>query len=379
MTDVAAVEAFPPGEYLRDELEARGWTQTEFAEILGRPVRLVNEILAGKRGITPDTAREIGAALGTSPMLWLNLEAAYRLYSSPDPVPSRIARQARIRERFAVREMVKRQWIESSKNPEILEAQIQRFFGIADLDEVPRLPHAAKKTGYPNDLNPAQLAWLFRVKQLADAIPTQPYSAKALRAAIPELRALLLSPEGVREVPQILASCGVRFVVIEHVTSSKIDGVCLWLDNKSPVIGMSLRLDRIDNFWFVLRHEIEHVLNKHGRDEAIIDSESEAGGLRNQGNAGEEEELIANQAAADFCVPSDEMDDFILRHDPLFREGNVVDFARRIRVHPGLVVGQLQKKTGRWNLFRSHLVKVRHLITSVALVDGYGQTIPLVS
>src|SRR5579862_7827246 len=105
MTDVAMAEVFPPGEFLRDELEARGWTQTEFAEILGRPVRLVNEIIAGKRGITPETAKELAAALGTSAMMWLNLEAAYRLHHNQEPVPSRIARQARLREKFAVHEM----------------------------------------------------------------------------------------------------------------------------------------------------------------------------------------------------------------------------------------------------------------------------------
>ena len=48
MNDVTVAEVFPPGEFLRDELEARGWTQTEFAEILGRPPRLVNEIIAGR-------------------------------------------------------------------------------------------------------------------------------------------------------------------------------------------------------------------------------------------------------------------------------------------------------------------------------------------
>ena len=45
-------EIFPPGEFLREELEARNWSQTELAEIMGRPVRLINEIIAGKKAIT---------------------------------------------------------------------------------------------------------------------------------------------------------------------------------------------------------------------------------------------------------------------------------------------------------------------------------------
>ena len=274
--------------------------------------------------------------------------------------------------------MIKRNWIEPSKDPEVLEAQVMRFFGISSIDETPKLAHAAKKTGYPDELGGAQLAWLFRVKQLAEAMPMKPYSAKGLRQAIPELGALLLSPEGVQQVPRILANCGVHFVIVEHVVSSKIDGVCFWLDGKAPVIGMSLRLDKIDNFWFVLRHEIEHVLKRHGRGLAIVDFDSERSATTLSPEATDPED-IANYAGADFCVPDLEMADFILRNDPLFSKAKVLDFARRMQVHPGIVVGQLQKRTGRWDLLRAYLVKVRHLISPTAMTDGYGQTIPMVS
>lgn len=73
---VRPAEVFPPGEFLREELDGRGWTQADFAEILGRPPRLVNEIIQGKRRITPETANRLAAALGTSPEFWLHLEAS---------------------------------------------------------------------------------------------------------------------------------------------------------------------------------------------------------------------------------------------------------------------------------------------------------------
>jgi len=73
-------EAFPPGEYLRDELEERGWTVTEFASIIGLPVQAVSEILNAKKSITPDTALSLSEALGTSAELWLNLQTAYHLH-----------------------------------------------------------------------------------------------------------------------------------------------------------------------------------------------------------------------------------------------------------------------------------------------------------
>jgi len=79
MIERTPAEVFPPGEFLRDELDARGWTQGEFAEIISRPPRLVNEIIAGERGITAETAREFSAAFGTSAQLWQNLETSYQL------------------------------------------------------------------------------------------------------------------------------------------------------------------------------------------------------------------------------------------------------------------------------------------------------------
>src|SRR4051794_23823689 len=91
--DFHPAEAFAPGEFLRDELEARGWTQAQFAKILGRPFQLVNEIINGRKRITEQTALEIAAALGTTAKVWLNLENTYRLHKARTPDP-RIAARA---------------------------------------------------------------------------------------------------------------------------------------------------------------------------------------------------------------------------------------------------------------------------------------------
>ena len=78
MTTVVA-EAFPPGEYIKDEIEARGWTQRDLARVLGRSEPKVSELINGKRAVTVQTARELAAAFGTSAEVWLNLEAQWRL------------------------------------------------------------------------------------------------------------------------------------------------------------------------------------------------------------------------------------------------------------------------------------------------------------
>ncbi len=87
---------FPPGAFLREELEARGWTQAELAEILGRPIQTINQIVNGKKEITPATAIELSAALGTSPEFWLNLEVAYQLAKAA-PADPEIAQRAKRR------------------------------------------------------------------------------------------------------------------------------------------------------------------------------------------------------------------------------------------------------------------------------------------
>lgn len=84
-------EVFTPGEFIRDELEARGWSQTHLAAILGCSLHLVNEILSGQRAITPEMARGLGEAFGTDPQFWLNLESAYRLSLVPSKDAERIA------------------------------------------------------------------------------------------------------------------------------------------------------------------------------------------------------------------------------------------------------------------------------------------------
>ena len=129
MGERVVAEAFPPGEYLRDELEARGWTQEEFAEIIGRSEAAVNRIINAKASITPETARLFEAALSTSAMFWINLEAAYQFWLK-GPAPARVAIAAKLRARWPVRDMVKRGWVEHSKDPDELEARVREFLGI---------------------------------------------------------------------------------------------------------------------------------------------------------------------------------------------------------------------------------------------------------
>ncbi len=78
MTDRVPAEVFPPGEFIKEEIEARNWTQNDLAQILDLSPRLVSEIIAGKRAITPNTAKRLADAFGTSAQLWMNLDRTYQ-------------------------------------------------------------------------------------------------------------------------------------------------------------------------------------------------------------------------------------------------------------------------------------------------------------
>lgn len=361
-------EVFPPGEFLREELEARDWSQQELADILDRPPRLVSELISGKRAITPETAKGLGEAFGTSPDYWMNLESQYQL--SKVSVPNdNVARKARLYTQFPVREMLRRGWVRTSESIEVMEQRFCEFFDISDVVEPPQLNHNAKKTHAMADTTPLQLAWLFRVRGIASQQIVPQYSKAKLLLAIEKLRALILAPEEARHAPGILAQAGVRLVFVESLAGAKMDGACFWLDDAKPVIGMTLRFDRIDNFWFVLRHEIEHVLREDGKAESQPIIDTDVGDTKSELP---ECERKANAAGADFCVPKAELDDFVARVQPYFSEERVLRFAQRIQVHPGLVVGQLQRRLDRHDFLRKHQVKVRAFLLPSADVDGWG-------
>ncbi len=84
--------AFSPGEYIRDELVARGWTPTDLAALIGRPFQHVHLVCRDKRRITAETAAEVAAALGTSVGVWLNLQARYDAKHAPAADPEIAAR-----------------------------------------------------------------------------------------------------------------------------------------------------------------------------------------------------------------------------------------------------------------------------------------------
>jgi len=73
MPERPIAEVFPPGEFIKEELEERGWSQSDLAEILGIHESVISGLINGKKSVTPEIAKTLGAAFGTSAQLWMNI------------------------------------------------------------------------------------------------------------------------------------------------------------------------------------------------------------------------------------------------------------------------------------------------------------------
>jgi HTH-type transcriptional regulator/antitoxin HigA len=370
-----------PGQLIQDLLDRRSWSRRVLAAILGADETGINRLIAGKRPVDATMAIRLSEVFGVRPEHFLMLQKRYdlaqaRIVTRPDPER---ATRARVFGNFPIGEMIKRGWLDADDIRDVpkVEAALLKFFNVPTLEDIKAPEHSAKKSGNEEaELTPPQLAWLHRVQVIANDMLVAEYSPGALREAVTKLSALLNAAEEARKVPRILAECGVRYVIVESLVSAKIDGVAFWLDANSPVIGMTLRHDRIDNFWFVLRHEIEHILQGHGFGSTMLDAELE-GERAGIGPNISDDERVANDAAANFCVPQESLQRFIARKAPFFAERDILGFARTLRIHPGLVAGQLQHKTSRYDRFRNHLVKIRSTVAPSAMVDGWGDVAPV--
>lgn len=357
----------PPGSYIKEELEARGWQQRDLGFVLGMSEQQLSRILSGRQSITSDLARQLADAFDVPAEFFANLQKQFDLSRAKEPDPS-IKTRAALQSRYPIREMIRRGWIEEAE-PSLLELQVARFFEVESVADAPQYAMAARRTHYDDD-PPAQVVWLFRVRQLARQLEAPRYSSEKLRAILPQLRAMMVHPEAVKEVPRLLLECGVRLVVVEWLPGSMIHGVCTWVDDEGPIIGLSSFRDTLDNFWFVLRHEIEHVLNGDGKERAMFDTDDELG------NSVAEEERRANEAASNFCVPCERLHSFHRRKYPYISERDVLSFAAVQEVHPAIVVGQLQNLMNRHNWLRKYQVPVRKYLVEAAFSDGWGHVVP---
>lgn len=325
-----------PGWRINAELTARGWSQKDLAAVIGRPLQLVNEIINTNKQITPETAVQLSQAFpGTSPELWANLEALYRVRLAKKAQPkSDVERRSRLYALAPIAELISRGWINRSQHIDDLEGVVCEFLGIGSLEEGPKMP--VVNWQHTNNRDPesrAQLAWIKRVEALVHPQHVAPFDAQSFKTAAPELFSLAASPADVVRLPAALNDLGVRFVVVRHLPRTYLDGAAFRTED-GPVIALTLRFDRLDHFWFALAHEAAHT----GRgDDGVLDAPPDR-----IDRSKDPKERATDLLASNWLIDPKAYAAFRQATADVPTRAQIEAFAERIERHASIVVGRLQ-------------------------------------
>lgn len=339
MSEIRPFVNIPTGEYLKDEIEALGWTQEEFAEVLGMSVKGVNEILTSKVALTIESAQLIGRALGTSAQMWLKIDAEYRLRLMEDSTREKeTALQAAVRRYVPVREMQKLGWLAKAKNGAEVVKAVQDFWEVREpdfafLEKRPEPVYRRTRAREAFEKYHA-LAWEQKARREAKKLELPAFDGEQLGSLVLEIPALTLLADGVSQAIKGLYRAGVGFLVLRHLSKTYLDGAALMV-NTNPFVLYTGRYNRLDHFWFTLAHELAHIALGHVRtdgDGILDDMKDEAGDERER-----EADLLAAQwlrheRILSICEP---FSGYISRD-------RVETCANKVGVHPAIVVGTLQ-------------------------------------
>jgi HTH-type transcriptional regulator / antitoxin HigA len=343
-----------PIEAIRFRMEQGGLSPRDLIPIIGSRAK-VSEILAGKRPLTMQMARALHATIGIPADVLLQ-EPGARLPSALEGIEWK---------RFPIAAMAKLGWVKKERSgshqaEEAMRGLIARAGGEAALPVALFRKNDHARSNAKTDPY-ALKAWCWEVLARARATP-RPATYKSGtvdHAFLRSVAKLSWSEEGPRLAAEYLANHGIHLVCIPHLPRTHLDGAALQLADGTPVIGLTLRYDRLDNFWFCLLHELAHV-GRHmdGKsDDAFVDDLS----LRDVGGMSRDpKEEEADEWAEKALIPSDVWRASRIEENP--SAGAVVELARRLSIHPAIIAGRVRHETRNFRLL-SHFVgsgQVRH-------------------
>ena len=247
------VSARPPDplEAIRFRMEQQRLTQRDLVPFIGSRSK-VSEILSGKRPLTLSMIRALHRGLGIP---------AESLLQEPGTALD----EADVEwDRFPIREMVARGWVEGVSPRARCEPEdvVRRF--VSALGGQLALPALYKKsklrTGRSLDKH-ALIAWTLRVAIRArrEGPPGRCKLGTVTPDFMREVAQLSWSTRGPLLAQEFLQRHGIALIVEPHLPRTRLDGVAILIDTDQPVVGLTLRYDRLDNFWYALMHELVHV------------------------------------------------------------------------------------------------------------------------
>ncbi len=333
--------ASPPGDTIADLLEERDWTQAQLADRLGYTTKHVSQLINGKASITEEAAIKLERVLGSTTGFWLNREAQYLAQLAKIDQEERLQAWVPWLEQLPVHDLMKqgvitkRRLVDKHK-PAVVKDLLQ-FFGVASPDEwkgfYVGMECDFRRTRETQSDVGAIAAWIRQGEVLAESLDCPKYSKPKFERAVRKIRTLtVLDPQEFGPRMQKLCwEAGVVFVLVPSIPRAHVSGMARWLNLHKALIQLSLYGKQNDRFWFTFFHEAAHIL-LHDKKDIFLDEWDEGAVVQS------EQEEEADCWSRQFLIPPE----FDTELPQLRSKKAVLEFANRVRIHPGIVVGRLQ-------------------------------------
>lgn len=325
--------ASSPGDTIADALEEQKVSVSAFSKRIGCSVDETEDLLAGRISISLGLARKLHAELGSTVEFWMSRDFHYR---------ETVARlnSAETKEWIAdlpLRDMVRFGWMRSMSAAQEAAACL-RFFDVPDIAAW-RTKYAqlqdrvAFRTSPSFESRPGSVAaWLRQGEIEARSIKSASWKPKLFESNLIDVRRLTRAKDPANFVPSLrdlCAAAGVAVVIVRAPNGCRASGATRFLSDRQALLQLSFRYLSDDQFWFSFFHEAGHLL-LHGRDGFFLEG---------MGTPATAQEREASAFAQRVLIPAQWHDEMMaLRPD----SHEVIRFARKIGIAPGIVAGQLQ-------------------------------------
>ena len=337
-----------PIEAIKFRMEQSGMSRKDLAKYIGSMSK-VSEVLNRKRPLSLSMIRALNEGLGIPAEILL--KDTTKKLSSKKFDPSK----------FPFAEMFKRGYFKTAYKS-IHEAKEYGEECLAELFSIfkdHRHEFCFRKSQAPLGDSNALMAWQAKALNITSSDELPDFDMDAFKAGIGRIVRLSYFPSGISLVKEALNKIGVHFVILKHLPKTKLDGACFFSTDGNPAVAMTLRYDRLDNFWFTLLHELGHIY--HGDlkgDVKCIMDDTETGQSKDK------TELRADKFARDSFIPQRTWN---TRKDKFIKKAELIDFAEELEISPAVVAGRIRKERKDYSKF-SELVgqgKVRELLKEI--------------
>ncbi|MBD5137509.1 MAG: HigA family addiction module antidote protein [Lachnospiraceae bacterium] len=337
--------AFHPGYYIKDLIDELGMTQDELAKRLGSSGKNISDLINGKCNLSDEMALKLSIVFGTTIDMWLNLNKTF--ISKKLEIEKRILEDEQcelikyIDYNFGVNLKLVKQARKSTEKVR----ELQKYFKVSSLDVLKRhdfLVQCRTAVAQIQDINVINAnAWIQTAINIGNNIDVDDFNIKKLKSILPDIRKMTTQSPDIfyPELKSKLASCGVALVLLPNLKNCGVNGAVKWISKEKVILAINDRRKYADTFWFSLFHELGHVLQQRVKILII----SEENDILEQDELMQRLEEDADSFSQNMLIPESNYNEFVKQHTQ-FSKYDIVNFAKSIDIHPGIVLGRLQKE-----------------------------------